>query len=113
MCTCANNLYSAGCHRCCSYGSKEQQKAKAELLVENEKKLQELLYCSHHDCPHNSVIASIPCVFCRNKAKGERIIELEMLIEDGLAEMILTPGYSDPGDSRKDWVARASKMLES
>jgi len=33
MCSCANGLYSAGCLRCCKYGSKEQQKAVAERLA--------------------------------------------------------------------------------
>lgn len=32
-CTCVNQFSSRGCTRCCSYGSKEQQKAKAEHLA--------------------------------------------------------------------------------
>jgi len=32
-CTCVNPFMSHGCHRCCTYGSEEQQKAKAEYLV--------------------------------------------------------------------------------
>lgn len=72
-CTCVNGFSSTGCHRCCSYGSKEQRKAMAEHLVE----LQDLVYCSNQDCFFNSVIASIPCVFCRNKALKSKIEELE------------------------------------
>jgi hypothetical protein len=33
-CTCVNGFSSSGCLRCCSYGSKEQQVAKAKWLVE-------------------------------------------------------------------------------
>ena len=33
-CTCVNGWSSSGCGRCCSYGSKEQQKAAAELIAE-------------------------------------------------------------------------------
>jgi len=36
-CTCANPTSSGGCSRCCSYGSKEQQKAMAERLSTLEK----------------------------------------------------------------------------
>jgi hypothetical protein len=33
-CTCANPFMSAGCRRCCKYGSAEQQKARAERLAD-------------------------------------------------------------------------------
>lgn len=32
-CTCVNEFSSRGCRRCCSYGSKEQQKKMAEILA--------------------------------------------------------------------------------
>ena len=32
-CTCMMSLSSSGCWRCCSYGSREQQRAMAELLA--------------------------------------------------------------------------------
>ncbi len=32
-CTCVKPMMSNGCHRCCTYGSKEQQKAMAECLA--------------------------------------------------------------------------------
>jgi len=32
-CTCVNEFSSFGCKRCCTYGSKEQQKKMAELLA--------------------------------------------------------------------------------
>lgn len=35
-CTCANPASSAGCRRCCKYGSPEQQRAMAEHLVDKE-----------------------------------------------------------------------------
>lgn len=38
-CTCINGWSSAGCLRCCSYGSGEQRKAKAEHLVKQEQRL--------------------------------------------------------------------------
>ena len=36
-CTCVNPFMSHGCRRCCRYGSKMQQEAKAKWLVEKEK----------------------------------------------------------------------------
>lgn len=33
QCSCANPLMSYGCTRCCSYGSKEQQKEMAQWLA--------------------------------------------------------------------------------
>lgn len=32
-CACVNKHSSVGCRRCCSYGSKEQQKTRAEFLA--------------------------------------------------------------------------------
>jgi len=32
-CTCVMPYSSSGCHRCCTYGSPEQRKAKAEYLA--------------------------------------------------------------------------------
>ncbi len=32
-CTCVNQFSSRGCSRCCTYGSPEQQKVKAEYLA--------------------------------------------------------------------------------
>ena len=34
QCTCANRFSSYGCMRCCSYGSPEQQKQRAEVLAQ-------------------------------------------------------------------------------
>lgn len=36
-CTCANQIMSGGCNRCCRYGSEEQRKAAAEAIVERER----------------------------------------------------------------------------
>lgn len=43
---------------------------------------------------------------------NDRINELELYLEQGVAEMILTPGFGSEDDSRKDWVALATKLLE-
>lgn len=39
-CTCLNPVSSRGCSRCCSYGSREQQKATAERLVAQQNALE-------------------------------------------------------------------------
>ena len=36
-CTCVNGLYSAGCRRCCRYGSDEYRRKKAEHIAEKLK----------------------------------------------------------------------------
>ncbi len=33
QCTCVNPFMSAGCNRCCRYGSEDQRKSKAEFLA--------------------------------------------------------------------------------
>lgn len=102
-CTCVNGWSSFGCRRCCSYGSKEQRKTMAEHLVEGFiKDLTEKILNGFIETIHNPTVIKL----------NDRINELELYLEQGVAEMILTPGFGSEDDSRKDWVALATKLLE-
>lgn len=103
-CTCVNGWSSSGCSRCCSYGSKEQRKAKAEHLVNGGavKEQVEKVLNGFIETIHNPTVIKL----------NDRINELEVHLDQGIAEMILTPGFGSEDDSRKDWVAQATKLLE-
>lgn len=54
-CTCVDHYQSRGCDRCCTYGSPEQRRIKAEYLVRQEsdanrwKKVKRRFYQKHSD----------------------------------------------------------------
>lgn len=43
QCSCADNLMSGACSRCCRYGSEKQQKGMAKALINNEILLKEAI----------------------------------------------------------------------
>lgn len=55
----------------------------AALIREQVSKVVTLsgIHCSERDCRYNSIVGSVPCVFCRSKAKSERIAALEAELE--------------------------------
>lgn len=80
-CTCVTPLSSSGCWRCCSYGSPEQQRAKAEMLASLQ---------SHYDraAPEHNLLALLDLYEERErKAKEERdhAIQLSNLSPEGRA----------------------------
>lgn len=40
-------------------------------------KLAEVVHCSNADCSHHSVVASVPCVFCRHKETKAKLAEVD------------------------------------